>query len=726
MTDAYVRKDPGDIIRSGDWNELQIRAREEIRGHKHTGNDDGTLIPRAGIEANAIDGSRIDPTADVTVKTLTTAGNLTVKGDLTVNGKQLLGDIADLLSAVKSLQSDKLNRAGDTVTGTLNIQKLNVLGALQVNGGLYSAQNFRIIQTDAADWLRINPDSKYPGIALYKSVAIGEGGVAIGEWSQPPKGNLKVTGLITASSSSTPPVKDANGVPALTSGIRFLDNPGGGGADAAWIQYYARSGEACTLEIGVSNDGDDHIALMPSGCVGVNTTSPAYTLDVNGSVRLGGFTDADADEWPKVVWYRDPAKGWDEGLIKHSSQKGFFKRSGFGIHIEQSRDWGVWSSGWTPLLGVEGGTGNTKIKGKLELGNSDLYFTEINHNHTGYGNTTGYAAIENAANFGALMILGRNVGSPSACNRVVKLWDYLQVNGNLDVTGSLGVTGKTIIGNLMVGSWPANQAYAFLGTNALDQSAAGNYALLQGASGGDLGVTFLNSPKQINFRIGNVDQMLLANDGTVSMPAGLRVDGSRSTHIETDGSFYRYAGQAYITIDDNLYIRQANGNIRMHFDVSSGTLKTDILRLGDKWRLSAIGDGQANDDWLRLVSATGSAYYGGLAAGRLWTAVGALSGSDERLKQGIKTLDNALKKVISLRGVSFKWKNAQTSPSSQIGLIAQEVETLFPELVENGPDGMKGVNYSGFVAVLIEALKEQQVQIDKLSAAVATMTISPT
>ena len=314
--DAYVRKDPGDIIRSGDWNELQIRTREDIRGHKHTGKDDGTLIPRAGIEANAIDGSRIDPTADVTVKTLTTGGNLTVKGDLTVNGKQLLGDIADLLSAVKS----KLDRAGDTVTGTLNIQKLNVLGALQVNGGIYNAQNSRIIQTDAADWLRINPDSKYPGIALYKSIAIGEGGMAIGEWSQPPKGNLKVTGLITASSSSTPPVKDANGVPALTSGIRFLDNPGGGGADAAWIQYYARSGEACTLEIGVSNDGDDHIALMPSGNVGIGTTAPQRKLqigdDVNGlsfdggsTPNAGAFRFGDATGWKLHFGLSRPSPG---------------------------------------------------------------------------------------------------------------------------------------------------------------------------------------------------------------------------------------------------------------------------------------------------------------------------------------------------------------------------------------------------------------------------------
>jgi len=56
-----VPKGPGDIIRSGDWNELQVKAKEEIRSHRHTGGDDGLLIPRTGIEEKAIGGSHIDP-----------------------------------------------------------------------------------------------------------------------------------------------------------------------------------------------------------------------------------------------------------------------------------------------------------------------------------------------------------------------------------------------------------------------------------------------------------------------------------------------------------------------------------------------------------------------------------------------------------------------------------------------------------------------------------------
>ena len=91
--------------------------------------------------------------------------------------------------------------------------------------------------------------------------------------------------------------------------------------------------------------------------------------------------------------------------------------------------------------------------------------------------------------------------------------------------------------------------------------------------------------------------------------------------------------------------------------------------------------------------------------------------SDARLKTEIKAIPDALEKVKQLRGVSYHWKDKELDTTSQLGLIGQEVEEVLPELVStNRETGMKGVAYSQLIPVLIEAIKEQQRQIDELSA----------
>ena len=88
--------------------------------------------------------------------------------------------------------------------------------------------------------------------------------------------------------------------------------------------------------------------------------------------------------------------------------------------------------------------------------------------------------------------------------------------------------------------------------------------------------------------------------------------------------------------------------------------------------------------------------------------------SDVRLKENVTTVTGALDKLAQLRGVRFTWKEeAQMTDRPQFGVLAQEVETVFPELVLNGSirgGDYKSVQYGGFVAPFIEAIKELDVR----------------
>jgi len=93
--------------------------------------------------------------------------------------------------------------------------------------------------------------------------------------------------------------------------------------------------------------------------------------------------------------------------------------------------------------------------------------------------------------------------------------------------------------------------------------------------------------------------------------------------------------------------------------------------------------------------------------------------SDERLKENVLSLKGALEKVQALNGVSFNFKD--DPGTAKIGLIAQDVEKVIPEVVHTGEDGIKSVEYGNLVALLIEAVKVQQEEIEVLQQKVRTL-----
>lgn len=106
-------------------------------------------------------------------------------------------------------------------------------------------------------------------------------------------------------------------------------------------------------------------------------------------------------------------------------------------------------------------------------------------------------------------------------------------------------------------------------------------------------------------------------------------------------------------------------------------------------------------------------------SGRI-TCVNLTQTSDATLKKNVQPLENTLEKVRELRGVSFEWKDEGVNSGSDsderhVGVIGQEVEQIFPELVSTDADGIRSVDYARLCVVLLEAVKE----LDKRVAAIA-------
>lgn len=139
-----------------------------------------------------------------------------------------------------------------------------------------------------------------------------------------------------------------------------------------------------------------------------------------------------------------------------------------------------------------------------------------------------------------------------------------------------------------------------------------------------------------------------------------------------------------------------SGTVSLHHDRTDGVLE------------STTGG-------LKIETATGLAYLNGQ---QLQT----VQSSDRRLKRDIETVSDAIGKVRRLNGVFYRWNDDYKGASSdqrQVGLIAQDVRDVLPEAVTTDTHGYFGVHYEKMVALLVEAIKEQDRRIESQNAALA-------
>ena len=117
-----------------------------------------------------------------------------------------------------------------------------------------------------------------------------------------------------------------------------------------------------------------------------------------------------------------------------------------------------------------------------------------------------------------------------------------------------------------------------------------------------------------------------------------------------------------------------------------------------------------------INGSTTNSSYGLYVTGSTYTT-GSYGSSDIRFKENIETIDNGLDKVMKMRGVYFDWNDkhkAEKGESRQVGVIAQEIKMVLPEVVMHQDNDEYAVDYSKITGVLIEAIKDLKNEINEL------------
>jgi hypothetical protein len=145
------------------------------------------------------------------------------------------------------------------------------------------------------------------------------------------------------------------------------------------------------------------------------------------------------------------------------------------------------------------------------------------------------------------------------------------------------------------------------------------------------------------------------------------------------------------------------GELRLQNDIPNGKISLGVI--------------ETSGSFSELAKAERNGAYAFSIFGSLW-ANGVTYASDERFKQNITAIQSPLQKLLQLNGVEYEMNTKEFTknhfqPGRQIGLLAQQVEKIIPEAV-NESNGYKGVDYARLIPLLIEAIKEQQQQIEAL------------
>ncbi len=516
-------------------------------------------------------------------------------------------------------------------------------------------------------------------------------------------GNLKFTGaLMPAGSAGTPGF--------------FLQSLGAGTApqwfdatNLAWqlngnpLPAIKSIGTTTNLDLPFITNNTEKMRLTATGNLGIGTTAPSQKLDVNGNINAQStiYVDAGATNTgtssPALIF-----GGTVSGEAIASKRTAGTNQYGLDFYTSFSPRMTITNGGNVGIGTTTPPTANaltvTSASNPLYLGgvqagtNTDSLLT-INNGVV--KRLSPSALVTSSSNAWALT---GNAGTTSATN-FVGTTDYKSLKFKTNGTQGLILDS---LGSVGVGTSPRFTAGATREKFLIDAGSTTSNTLL-GAIGDNNDFLQLNIQNTNNGAAASTDVIASANNGTDNSSY---VDmGINSQAYSPKGSLLSGSNTAYLYATGNdFYVGNGAQNKDLIFFTNTGTTGADGTERMRILSGGAVAIGQATANGTNKLTVNGS-----ISASAFNVS------SDRRLKTNIKNTSYGLKEVMNLQPVSWDWKNSAMGKGLQLGLIAQDAKKEIPEIVSgNEQTGTLSINYTELVPVLINAIKEQQQQIDAL------------